>query len=82
MNENHIKYSLKLTVRNQPGVLIRCAQVFTKRGGNIESLKVIPHADNHELSNMTICVFCPSEKIDNITKQLVKLIDVVSVKIA
>lgn len=80
-NEQLVKYNIKLTVRNQPGVLIRCVQVFAKKGGNIESLKVTADSTNHNISNMEISVYGSTEKIGNILKQLNKLIDVTSVSL-
>lgn len=69
-------YTLTLTVRNQPGVLVRCAQVFTRRGHNIEALQVAPAPSQPELSTMTITAFGKPEVMDQIVAQLSKLVDV------
>lgn len=78
-NSDHT-YTLTLTVRNQPGVLVRCAQVFTRRGHNIEALQVAPSKSQPELSTMTITAFGKSEIMDQIVAQLTKLVDVENVE--
>ena len=72
-------YLLTLTVRNRPGVLVRCAQIFNRRGHNIESLNVSPHEDDHDLSTMTITAFGKLDAMNQIVAQLSKLIDVVNI---
>jgi acetolactate synthase small subunit len=72
-------YTLILTVRNSPGVLVRCAQVFNRRGHNIEALHVAPASDHMNTSHMTITAFGKPEVIHQITMQLKKLIDVLDV---
>lgn len=71
-------YILELSVRNQPGVLVRCAQVFGRRGHNIESLHVT--ADTDSTSHMTITAFGHPDVIHQITLQLKKLVDVIDVQ--
>lgn len=73
-------YTLTLTVRNQPGVLVRCAQVFNRRGHNIEALQVGASEQNTNESLMTVTAFGKPEVMDQIVLQLVKLVDVISVK--
>jgi acetolactate synthase I/III small subunit len=73
-----VDHTLVLTVRNQPGVLVRIAHVFARRGCNIRSLHVGPHPDE-QWSTMTIVVR-GIPRIDQITHQLQKLVDVSSVK--
>ena len=69
--------TLSLLVRNQPGVLIRVALVFSRRGYNIESLVVSP-AKQDGLSRMTITSTShQNTSFEQIIKQLRKLIDVV-----
>lgn len=72
-------YRLELTVRNRPGVLVRCAQIFNRRGHNIEALHVAPVADS-TMSVMTITAFGRRDMMDQVVQQLQKLIDVVSVE--
>jgi acetolactate synthase I/III small subunit len=73
-------YTLSLTVRNRPGVLVRCAQVFGRRGHNIEALHVAAIPDHEDASRMTITAFGKPEVIHQITAQLAKLVDVLDVK--
>lgn len=73
-------YTLTLTVRNRPGVLVRCAQVFNRRGHNIEALQVAASKDTPDESTMTITAFGRPEVMDQIVAQLAKLVDVQSVK--
>ncbi len=73
-------YTLLLEVRDQPGVLVRVAQVFARRGCNVSSIHVTnPGGDNW--SQMTITVKNVA-RIDQITAQLEKLVDVHSVTVA
>src|SRR3954471_5536448 len=70
-------YTISLLVRNKPGVLVRVALVFARRGYNIESLVVSPDVTNGEFSRMTITCSGDPETLEQIIKQLTKLIDVV-----
>ncbi|MEA2699506.1 MAG: acetolactate synthase small subunit [Myxococcales bacterium] len=70
-------HTLSILVRNKPGVLVRVALVFSRRGYNIESLVVSPDASNGELSRMTITCSGDPETLEQIIKQVTKLIDVV-----
>jgi acetolactate synthase I/III small subunit len=70
-------HTLSILVRNKPGVLVRVALVFSRRGYNIESLVVSPDAVNGELSRMTITCSGDPETLEQIIKQVTKLIDVV-----
>ena len=67
---------LSLLVENEPGALSRIAGLFSARGYNIESLTVAP-TDDDCLSRMTIVTHGSEQIIEQITKQLNKLIDVV-----
>ncbi len=73
----HVDYTMVLEVRNKPGVLVRIAHTFARRGCNIQSLHVQPQADS-EWSLMTITVRDVAH-IDQIIHQLQKLIDVARV---
>ncbi len=73
-------YTLTLTVRNRPGVLVRCAQVFNRRGHNVEALQVGASERNKNESIMTITAFGKPEVMNQIVLQLAKLVDVISVK--
>jgi len=70
-------HTLSILVRNKPGVLVRVALVFSRRGYNIESLVVSPDVSNGQLSRMTITCSGDPETLEQIIKQVTKLIDVV-----
>jgi acetolactate synthase-1/3 small subunit len=72
---NHI---LVVTVENKAGVLARVAGLFARRGYNIASLAVAP-TDDERFSRITIVVDAESAPIEQITKQLFKLINVVKI---
>ncbi|MCF7818057.1 MAG: acetolactate synthase small subunit [Kiritimatiellales bacterium] len=76
LNTDKAMHTLSVYVANKPGVLARIAQVFARRGFNIESLVVSPAMDGH-FSRMTISCSGDPEGLDQIIKQLSKLIDVV-----
>ncbi|WP_372795988.1 acetolactate synthase small subunit [Pontiella sp.] len=75
LNQNKDMHTLSVYVSNKPGALARIAQVFSRRGFNIESLVVSPAVDGH-FSRMTISCSGDAEGLDQIIKQLMKLIDV------
>jgi len=75
-HETDYTYTLVLTVRNNPGVLVRCAQIFNRRGHNIEALQVTAVPGSHEQSHMKITAFGNKEMITQIIMQLQKLFDV------
>jgi len=75
LTTNKSMHTLSVYVANKPGVLARIAQVFSRRGFNIESLVVSPAVDGH-FSRMTISCSGDPEGLDQIIKQLSKLIDV------
>lgn len=68
-------HTLSVYVANKPGVLARIAQCFARRGYNIESLVVSPAMDG-KFSRMTIGISGKPDGIDQIIKQVSKLIDV------
>jgi acetolactate synthase I/III small subunit len=68
-------HTLSVYVTNKPGVLARIAQTFSRRGYNIESLVVSPAIDGH-FSRMTIGVSGEADGLDQIIRQVSKLIDV------
>jgi acetolactate synthase I/III small subunit len=75
MNNHHI---LSVLVQNRPGVLARVAGLFARRGYNIFSLAVAP-AEDEGFSRITIVVDVESSPLEQITKQLFKLIEVVKI---
>jgi len=70
-------HTISMLVRNKPGVLVRVALVFSRRGYNIESLVVSADVTNGDFSRMTITCSGDPETLEQIIKQLTKLIDVV-----
>ena len=70
-------HTISILVRNKPGVLVRIALVFSRRGYNIESLVVSTDVANGEFSRMTITCSGDPETLEQIIKQVTKLIDVV-----
>ncbi len=75
-----VTYTLVMQVRNKPGVLVRIAHVFARRSCNIQSLSVKPHDNDESMSTMTIAVKNVAH-IDQIIRQLEKLIDVDKVSV-
>ena len=74
-----MRHTVSVLVRNEFGVLSRVVGMFSGRGYNIDSLNVAPTLDP-SVSNMTIVTEGDDETIEQITKQLHKLIDVMAVK--
>ena len=73
-----MRHILSLLLENESGALSRVAGLFSARGYNIESLTVAPTEDP-SLSRMTIVTIGSDEVLEQITKQLNKLVDVVKV---
>jgi acetolactate synthase-1/3 small subunit len=71
-------HTLSVLVENKPGVLARVSGLFSRRGFNIESLAVGPteHAD---ISRMTIVVAVDELPLEQVTKQLNKLVNVIKI---
>ncbi len=72
------KHTLSVTVRNRFGVLTRISGLFSGRGFNIDSLTVSP-TDHPQISKMTIVTIGDATVLEQIIKQLNKLIDVIFV---
>ena len=70
---------ISFIVSNQPGVLCRVAGLISRRGFNIESLTV-GVTDDPKLSRITIVMFAEDAVIDQVIKQLDKLLDVKAIK--
>ncbi|MDD1666690.1 MAG: acetolactate synthase small subunit [Methanomicrobiales archaeon] len=71
-------HTLAVLVLNRPGVLSRVSGLFSRRGFNIESLSV-GTCEEPDLSRMTLVVFGDDRQVEQVIKQLNKLIDVVKV---
>ncbi|SDX67022.1 acetolactate synthase, small subunit [Modestobacter sp. DSM 44400] len=72
------RHTLSVLVENKSGVLARVSALFSRRGFNIESLAVGP-TENPDLSRMTIVADAESQPLEQITKQLNKLIEVIKI---
>jgi acetolactate synthase-1/3 small subunit len=73
-----MKHALSVLVENKPGVLARVAGLFARRGFNIDSL-VVAETEDPELSRMTITVDEQDQPVEQVTKQLHKLINVLKI---
>jgi acetolactate synthase I/III small subunit len=71
-------HTLSVLVENKPGVLARVAGLFSRRGFNIESLAVGP-TEHTEVSRMTIVVSVEQSPLEQVTKQLNKLVEVIKI---
>jgi acetolactate synthase-1/3 small subunit len=72
------RHTLSVLVENKPGVLARIAGLFSRRGFNIDSLAVGP-TEHPEISRMTIVVNVEENPLEQVTKQLNKLIEVIKI---
>jgi len=72
------RHTLSVLVEDQPGVLARIASLFSRRGFNIESLAVGP-TEHDGVSRMTIVVNVDELPLEQVTKQLNKLINVLKI---
>ena len=72
------KHTLSVLVENKPGVLARIASLFSRRGFNIDSLAV-GETEHPEISRMTVVVDVEDLPLEQVTKQLNKLVEVLKV---
>lgn len=79
MTNTKNKHTISLLVNNKPGVLVRIAHVFARRGFNIDSLVVSPTTNEH-YSSMTIACTGAETQLEQIIKQVAKLVDVIHAK--
>jgi acetolactate synthase-1/3 small subunit len=73
-----MKHTLSVLVENKPGVLARVSGLFGRRGFNIDSLAVGP-TDDERLSRMTIVIDGETHSLEQVAKQLHKLINVIKI---
>ena len=71
-------HTLSVLVENKPGVLARVAGLFSRRGFNIDSLAV-GETEHAEISRITIVVNADSSPLEQVTKQLNKLVNVLKI---
>ncbi|MGN6302899.1 MAG: acetolactate synthase small subunit [Angustibacter sp.] len=72
------RHTLSVLVEDRPGVLARIAGLFSRRGFNIESLAVGP-TEHDDVSRMTVVVDVEDLPLEQVTKQLNKLVEVIKV---
>src|SRR6201998_4482700 len=73
------KHILSILVENKPGVLTRIAGLFARRGFNIDTLAVGP-TDDERISRITLTLDGALHPIDQVTKQLHKLVNVLKIR--
>ncbi|CAN5565235.1 acetolactate synthase small subunit [soil metagenome] len=73
------RHILSILVENKPGVLARIAGLFSRRGFNIDTLAVGP-TDDGRISRITLTVDGARHPIDQVTKQLHKLVNVLKIR--
>ena len=73
------KHVLSIVVQNRPGVLTRVSGLFARRGFNIDTLAVGP-TDDPTLSRITMTLDGATHPIDQVTKQLHKLVEVLKIR--
>ena len=73
------KHVLSIQVENKPGVLARVAGLFSRRGFNIDTLSVGP-TDDPSISRITLTLDGAVHPIDQVTKQLHKLVNVLKIR--
>jgi len=73
------KHILSILVENRPGVLTRISGLFARRGFNIDTLSVGP-TDDPRISRITITLDGANHPIDQVTKQLHKLVNVLKIR--
>ena len=74
-----MRHVISALVMNEPGVLARVAGMFSARGFNIDSL-VVGRTENPDLSRMTIVVTADDNTLEQVRKQLGKLVEVVKIR--
>ncbi len=71
-------HTISVNVENRPGALARVSQLFSRRGYNIQSLAVGP-TERSDISRLTLRVDCNDQSLEQIEKQMHKLVNVVRV---
>ena len=72
------RHTLSVLVENKPGVLVRIAGLFSRRNFTIDSLAVGP-TEHEEISRITIVANCEEHPLEQVTKQLNKLVNVLKI---
>ena len=74
-----MKHTLAVLLENKPGALTRVTSMFARRAFNIESLAVGP-TERHDVSRITLRVDCAQQSLEQIEKQMHKLVNVLRVQ--
>ena len=74
-----VKHTLSVLVENKPGALTRVTSMFARRAFNIESLAVGP-TERHDVSRITLRVECEQHMLEQVEKQIHKLVNVLRVQ--
>lgn len=74
-----MKHTVSVLVENKPGALMRVTSMFARRGFNIDSLAVGP-TERHDVSRITLRVDCATTSLEQIEKQMHKLVNVLRVQ--
>lgn len=77
-SQAHMRHIISILMQNEAGALTRVTSLFSTRGYNIESLSVAPTEDP-QVSRLTMVTIGSEAVIDQISKQLFKLVDVVNI---
>jgi len=80
MEEKEERYIISTIVENKPGVLYRASNMFRRRGFNIDSISVGP-TERKDLARMTITIKGDDATVEQLVKQLSKLIDAIKVSV-
>jgi acetolactate synthase-1/3 small subunit len=72
------EHTISVKLENKPGALARVSQLFSRRGYNIQSLAVGP-TERHDVSRLTLRVECSEHSLEQIEKQMHKLVNVLRV---
>jgi acetolactate synthase I/III small subunit len=73
-----VTHTVSVLVENRPGALARVSNMFARRGFNIESLAVGP-TERYDVSRIVLTVDCPADLLEQIEKQMHKLVNVLRV---
>jgi acetolactate synthase-1/3 small subunit len=74
-----VKHTVSVLLENKPGALMRVTSLFARRGFNIDSLAVGP-TERHDVSRITLRVDCEHSPLEQIEKQMHKLVNVLRVQ--
>ena len=74
-----MKHTVSVLVEDTPGALVRVTALFARRGFNIDSLAVGP-TEHHDVSRITLRVDCEGTTLEQIVKQMHKLVNVLGVR--